>query len=123
MLKPLLHRLGRWLAGKTAPWSLGGTQWTGTGSVDSFKRVRNPTPNELMAELKATAWPCASINASVCAAYPPRLYVSTSRNQAEPKCAAKSISHEAENRLRAAPYLAGHTKSAQRIQEVVEHPL
>ena len=94
MLKPLLHRLGRWLAGKTAPWSLGGAQWTGTSFVDSFKRLRNPTPNELMAELKATAWTCASINASVCAAYPPRLFVSTGRHHPEPKCASKSISRE-----------------------------
>lgn len=75
MLKPLFLRLGRWLRAKSAPASLTGNQWTGTSYVDSFKRNRNPTPNELMAELKATAWTCATINAAVCASYAPRLYV------------------------------------------------
>ncbi len=123
MLKPLLHRFGRWLAAKSVPRSLAGAQWTGTSFVDSFKRVRNPTANELMAELKATAWTCASINASVCAAYPPRLYVTTDRNQPAPKCATKTLGRDTENRLRATPSLAVHTKVAERIQEVTDHPL
>ena len=91
---------------------LTGNQWTGTSFTDSFKRNRNPTPNELMAELKATAWTCASINAAVCASFPPRLYVSTSANQPEPKCAAKAVSRPVEQRLRAAGHLLPYTKAA-----------
>ena len=65
MFKPIIYRLGNWLAAKAAPRGLTGNAWTGTGFVDGFKRNRNPTANELMAELKATAWTCASINAAV----------------------------------------------------------
>lgn len=47
---------------KSMPSALAGGQWTGTGFIDSYKRNRNPTPNELMAELKGAAWGCVSIN-------------------------------------------------------------
>jgi hypothetical protein len=49
---------------KSQPLSLAGGQWTGTSYVDAYKRNRNPTPNELQAELKNTAWTCASMNAT-----------------------------------------------------------
>jgi hypothetical protein len=123
MFKSTLHRLAMWLAAKTVPACLTGNQWTGTAFTDSFKRNRNPTPNELMAELKATAWTCASINAAVCASYPPRLYVVTGADQAAPKCQTKSVSRPVERRLRGAPHLVAYTKAASRIQEVTEHPL
>ncbi len=123
MLKTFLHRVGTWIAVKTAPRVLTGTQWSGTSFADSFKRQRNPSPNELMAELKAAAWTCATINASVCASFPPRLYVTTAVHQADPRCATKAINRHLERHMRTAPHLVGHTKSANRIQEVVEHPL
>src|SRR5438105_1771359 len=84
-LADTFQRLGRWL-GKRAPAGLTGGQWSGSGYVDAFKRNRNPTPNELMAELKNTAFACASMNAGVCASYPPRLYVTTGAGQRRPKC-------------------------------------
>src|ERR1700719_2948012 len=104
MLKSIVHRVAAWLAAKTVPAALTGNQWSGTNFADSFKRNRNPTPNELMAELKATAWTCATINAAVCASYAPRLFVTTGVNQPEPKCATKSISRRVEHRLRAASH-------------------
>src|SRR5262245_32349625 len=123
MFQSILHRVARWLAAKTVPNVLTGNQWSGTSFIDSFKRNRNPTPNELMAELKATAWTCASMNAAVCASFPPSLFVSTTAHQSEPKCATKSISRHLERRLRTLAHLAPYTKAAQRIQEVVDHPL
>jgi len=36
---------------KSIPASLTGGQWSGTAFTDAFKRNRQPTPNELMAEL------------------------------------------------------------------------
>ena len=68
------------------PAVLAGTQWSGTSLLDAYRRNRNPTPNELLAELKNTAWTCASINAAVCASFPPRLYVITDHGQPQPKC-------------------------------------
>jgi HK97 family phage portal protein len=124
-LKPLVRdmlRVARALD-KTMPAALAGGQWTGTGFLDSYKRNRNPTPNELMAELKGTAWGCVSINAAVCANYAPRLFVATRRGQAPPKCLTKALPPAAERRLRDAPHLARYVKSADALVEVTDHPL
>jgi HK97 family phage portal protein len=119
----LFDRLARWWLRKTPPASLTGGQWTGTGFVDSFRRNRNPTANELMAELKGTAWTCASINAAVCASYHPRLYVRSGANDPRPKCLTRSLPPGAERKLRELPHMAGHLKTAVKIEEVTEHPL
>lgn len=118
-----LMQLARWLRPKAMPYVLGGPQWTGSSYVDSFRRTRQPTPNEILAELKNTAWTCASINAATCANYPPRLYVITEHNRPQAKCATKALSPWAERRLRALPHLCHRLKSAARIEEVTEHPL
>ena len=98
-----LLRLAHWLSAladgrlptadsrKGMPYALAGSQWSGTSFVDSFQRNRQPTPNEILAELKNTAWTCASINAATCANYPPRLYVITEHNQPRPKCLTKAL--------------------------------
>jgi len=122
-LAKTLVRLAQWLRPKNMPGSLAGTQWTGSHFVDSFRRRRQPTPNELLAELKNTAWTCASINAAACANYPPRLYVITEHHQPRPKCATKALSPWAEHRLRSLPHLPARIKRAARIEEVTEHPL
>ena len=118
-----LSRLSDLLRSKAVPPVLTGGQWSGTSFIDSYRRNRTPTPNEILAELKNTAWTCASLNASVCASNPPRLYVRTQTNQARPKCLTKSLSAATEKRLRSTPHLAVHTKSAERLEEVTEHPL
>src|ERR1041385_5125794 len=98
----LLRRFAAWL--RAAPVGLAGTQWTGTSFVDSYRRHRAPTPNELLAELKSTAWTCASINAGVCASFAPRLYVATHDGQPVPKCLTQSLAFAAEQRVRRAPH-------------------
>src|SRR5262249_7403255 len=45
------------------------------GFIDAYRRHRDPTAADLLNQLKNTAWTCASINASVCASFPPKLYV------------------------------------------------
>jgi HK97 family phage portal protein len=123
MMRSLLHQLARWLAHKTMPAALTGSQWSGTSYVDAFKRLREPRPNELLAELKGTAWTCISLNAAVCATFPPRLYVVTRHNQPRPKCPTKALEPRAERHLRDAERLAAYTKSAAVIEEVTSHPL
>src|SRR5437660_9741356 len=96
----LFSRLTRLIRPKSAPAALMGRQWSGTSFIDSFKRERNPTPNELMAELKNTAFTCATINAGVCASFHPRLYVATSNTvQAQARCYTKPIEPGTEKRL------------------------
>lgn len=123
LLAKTLLRLAGWLSVKRMPYALAGSQWSGTSFVDSYRRNRQPTPNEILAELKNTTWTCASINAATCANYPPRLYVITEHNQPRPKCLTKALSPRAERRLRSLPRLHARTKSAARIEEVTEHPL
>lgn len=123
MLKNLIHRFASWLARKTMPAALTGPQWGGTSFVDAFKKNRNPTPHELQAELKSTAWACASLNASTCAAFPPRLYVSTNDRQPNPKCQTAPVPKQAEARIRSAKHLHPRNTKAQKIEEVLDHPL
>jgi HK97 family phage portal protein len=124
MFRSLRATLARWLRGKTVPPALTGGQWSGTSFVDSFKRDREPTPNELLAELKNTAFTCASINAAVCAAYPPRLYVATyDRTQPEPRCLTRAIDRPTEDRLRGLSWLPSRITKAARLEEVLIHPL
>jgi HK97 family phage portal protein len=119
-----LSRLASWLRPKSAPSSLSGNQWTGSSYIDAFQRNRQPNNNELLAELKGTAWTCATINASVCAAYPPKLYVATfTGSQPVPKCPTRPISAKADKRLRACPAVPTAITKAARIEEVLDHPL
>jgi HK97 family phage portal protein len=91
--------------------------------VDAYHRVRTPTPSELLAELKNTAWTCASLNAAACATYPPRLYVSTRSGQPAPRCLTRALDAPALRRLQTAAHLTPHTRASVRIEEVTEHPL
>lgn len=118
-----LVRTGCWLLSKAAPQALLGTQWSGTSAIDVYRRHRNPTPNELLAELKGTAWSCASINASICATYPPSLYVITQHNQPRPRCGTAPVSRKTLERLQARQWLRPRLKGAARIEEVTDHPL
>jgi HK97 family phage portal protein len=124
LLADLLSTIARKIRPKAIPSSLTGGQWSGTSYVDSFMRNRDPNSNELLAELKNTAFSCASINAAVCAAYPPRLYVATrSPNEAEPRCFTIPVEKKVEKRLRSLPWLPRHITKANRIDEVLDHPL
>ncbi len=109
---------------KSAPSVLTGNQWSGTSFTDSFKRERNPSPNDLMAELKNTAFTCATINAAVCASYPPKLYVATEpRTQPEARCFRTSLPPKIEQQIRAKAHLPSHITSASKLEQVLVHPL
>lgn len=115
-MKQLLHRFARWLVRKTAPPYLP----MGTAAFLDGCRPRNqPTANDLLASLKNTAWSCATINASVCASMPPRLYVSTGKGQAPSRCATRKLESVFVKQLQATrQQMAQHT-----IEEVTDHPL
>lgn len=116
-MKNFLHRFARWLMRKTAPAMLPPS--SGVGLLDAYRRHRAPTAAELLAELKNTAWTCASINAAACASLAPRLYVSTGPNQAPPRCATRGLSALQLKHLReSVPCLA-----RKHIEEVIDHPL
>jgi HK97 family phage portal protein len=118
-MKRILHRLARWLARKTAPAFLApsATPWP----IDAYRRLRAPSGAELLAELKGTAWACASINAAVCAASPPKLYVTTGAGDPKPRCVTRSLEPGVLQRLRSQSAIR-NPQSAM-VEEVVDHPL
>src|SRR5262249_24061132 len=141
-----IHHLTNWLVRKGTPRSLAGRQWTGTTFTDTWRRNPAPPPNELLGELKGTAWTCASLNAAVCAAYPPPLYVATYPDQPTARCLTRALDPEVEQRVRSLPYVramlsrpslgraAGGVLEGResmprsvwkstRLEEVLEHPL
>ena len=125
-LAALFSRVADWLRpslAKAVPPALTGAQWSGTSFIDAYRRNRASTPNEILAELKNTAWTCASTNAAVCASFSPRLYVATRPDQPRPKCLTKALPAAMVQRLRSMPHLSGRTKAAVRIEEVTDHPL
>ena len=75
-----------------------------------------------MAELKGTAWTCASINAAVCAGFPPRLYVATTKGEPPPRCRTRARSARQRDYL-ASRALTVAVRSAVHVEEVIDHPL
>jgi HK97 family phage portal protein len=108
---------------KSAPSALTGQQWSGTSYIDSFKKFREPTPNELMAELKNTAYACAYLNAAVCASNPPILYVASEQAQQAARCRTRPLTRRHELWVRSRPHLPINLRSAGRIEQVLSHPL
>ncbi len=109
-----------WLRRKSSP-AL--SPWSSDTFVDAFHQKREPTPAELLTELKHTAFTCATTNAAVCAAFPPRLYVATNQSQASPRCMTRAVDRRTEKRLRSLPLLSPRVAKAVRIEEVTDHPL
>jgi HK97 family phage portal protein len=93
------------------------------GFHDQRSRFRHASPHELLAELRNTAWACATINAGVCASFPPRLYVATRPGDAMPQWPTRTISVHELKTLRKLPHLTPALKAAQHLHEVVDHPL
>jgi HK97 family phage portal protein len=119
MMSRGLARLRRWLRSKSfSPAALASRSWL----LDVRSR-RHPASFELLGELKNTVFTCASINAAVCAAFPPRLYVATDDSQPEPLCRSRRISGVAEKRLRERPGVPVRHKRAGQLAEVLDHPL
>jgi hypothetical protein len=123
LLANTFHRLGNWLQPKAVPQAPTEQQWSGTQYVDAYKRNRQPTPNELKAELKNTAWACISLNSAVCANHPPQHCVLTDTGDARAKCKTKALTAKAEDKLRRARNLPPRITKAATIEQVIEHPL
>src|SRR5205823_13598715 len=102
------------------PASLSGSQWSGTQFVDAYKRNRLPSPNEVLAELKNTAFTCASINAATCATYNPRLFVWSDKDSPAPKCRTRELDQRTQKEIRKrAHHVANRVRHAARIDEVI----
>jgi HK97 family phage portal protein len=78
-----------------------------------------PSPWQLLEQLRATTWTCASINSSVCASYPPKLYVQTAKSQAAPRCATEPIPTKALRALKDRLKI----KAATTLEQVTAHPI
>src|SRR5262245_10210025 len=88
----------------------------GDGTLDVWRRRREPSKWDLLRELKGTAWACASINASVLATFTPKLYVRTGTGEREPRMGRKAL--PGNHPLAVQGLAQGAT-----VEEVTEHPL
>ncbi|MCI0642792.1 MAG: phage portal protein [Gemmataceae bacterium] len=111
----LFRRLLRLFRRKSAPAFL--PPASAHAYLDAYRAHRSPTPAELLASLKNTAWTCTSINAAVCASYPPKLFVATGKGQAPPRCRTRALAPATVRKL------SLRSPAANNIEEVIEHPL
>jgi hypothetical protein len=122
LMKNPLSKLWRRLIGKAKGVTASKDDGVRYGHIDTHRRVRVPSPSDLLFELKNVVFTCASINASVCANYAPKLYVTTAKKDQPPKCMTADISEHSAKSLRSRLNLSPKQRSS-RIQEVLEHPL
>ena len=122
ILANTLRRLAGWVGGKSAT-PQPGPFAADAGFTDLYRRYREPTGRDLLAELKNTAWACASVNAGVCAAYYPRLFVATHAGQPQARCLTAPLDRKTEDRVRGDATLPVRFTKAARIDEVLDHPL
>ena len=106
MMRILLKRLSSWLFPSPLP---------DLASVARPSLERPPSPADLLAELRDTAWTCATINSATCASFAPRLYVATRPGDPAPRAATRALPPAETRRL-------GHSPG-QRVEEVLSHPL
>ena len=97
-----LTRLACWLRPKAVPAAVAAGAARGSTFVDAYRKHREPTQKQLLEELKNTAWSCASINAAVCASFPPKLYAGTRPGEARPRCLTRPLSRAQERGLNVA---------------------
>ena len=114
------RRLAAAVARKACP-GLAGAQWSGRVHR-RVPRNRNPTATRLLAESKNTAWTCASINAAVCAGFPPSLYVTTRPDSPGQVPDDVAAGRDAATAARGAES-GQRTRAAAHLEEVMDHPL
>lgn len=88
------------------------------GSVDYFKREREPDKKALIKEYKRVVYSCANLNADTVACKKLRLYVKTSAQQRAPRVPTKPVKAEKQEYLQEVI-----TKDFAKIEEVIEHPI
>ena len=110
------RKLTRWLRRKAAPSYLPAAN--PAPALDAYRRHRVPSATDLLNELRNTAWACASINAAVCASFPPRLYMTSGPDRPPLNLRTRSLDPRTQRRL-----LAKAGSSAAAVEEVIDHPL
>lgn len=108
---------------KSSPSYAAGGYGGGPAFVDAYRSRRSPTLPELVEAYKAITYACAMLNANGVARVPLRLYATTHRGQARPKCGTKALHRHHEALLRKSPAFSSLLRKAVEIDEVVDHPL
>ncbi len=122
-LASTFYRFATWLLPKKVPESSFPLRNPGTSFLDAYRRHREPTAAELLSELKNTAWTCASINASVCAGFPPKLYRCSPLGDTTSTLNTRPLSQAGHQQLCHRKDILPRIKGMERIEEVIDHPL
>lgn len=113
---------------KTAPSGLGLYGSGGLYSqpfVDRYRKIRTPTPYELVAQFRNAVYVCCNLNANAVAQCPRRLYVQTRKGEAKPKVRTRGLGRKQEEYIRrkAASSTVGRVSGDSNVEEVMDHPL
>ncbi len=107
-----------------APYWNGSTTQGGPSYVDYNRTRRSPGLSDLVQALKGISWSCSQLNQNAVARQPLRLYLASGDGHNKPKhIKTVKANREQDRRLRSTAWLDAIVKSAENIDEVVEHPL
>ncbi|MBU6428251.1 MAG: phage portal protein, partial [Cyanobacteria bacterium REEB65] len=102
-----------------------GYAWTGGPSyVDAFGARRAPTPPQLVEAYKSLIYFCVEVIAKRVQRNPLRLYVASGGRLARPRslCSPRPLTRTLDRHVRSRDWLPRNLASAERIEEVTEHP-
>jgi len=124
-MSTLLQHIGQWLIDrgvKSVP-----PEIVSGYSTDAYADVWNsqPAPSDdgLVKAYRGTAFACANLCAQGVAATPLRLYVTTGRGQARPKCPTRPVSSKAFKMLSGRASVSQKLVRSDDVEEVTEHVL
>ena len=126
-MSTLLQHVGQWLidraAAKSVPPEIAGAVDSTYAYADVWNSQAAPSDTGLVKAYRGTAFACANLCAQGVAATPLRLYVTTGRGQARPKCAVRPVSSKAMQMLSGRASISQKLVQADDVEEVVTHPL
>ena len=102
-----------------------GYAWTGGPAyVDAFGARVSPTPPQLVEAYKSLIYFCVELIAKRTQRVPLRLYAASGRGLARPRslCGPRPITRSLDRHLRQREWLPRSLASAERIEEITEHP-
>jgi HK97 family phage portal protein len=95
----------------------------GSVYLDSARKQRVPTRQELFFQFRNSVFVCCNLNAEGVVSTPLKLYVQTKTGDPRPKCRVKSISKKADYWIRSSSSMSGAVSGDADVEEVTDHPI
>lgn len=116
---PIFDRLYRWFRKRFTP----GAQPAIFSFADAYRSQKAPGDLDLIGAYRDAAYFCANLNVNGVVNCKLRLYAKTAAGQPRPRCPTRPIGRKQLRELSAVESIRKNLESADRIDEVIEHPL